>query len=307
MAQTSTNRLKREIEKWKKRRNAVILGHNYQIKSIQEISDFTGDSLGLSRKAAETNAEVIVFCGVHFMAETAAMLSPEKTVLLPEPNAGCPMADMITADQLRDLKSKHPDAEVLCYVNSSAEVKAESDRCCTSANAAEVVEAVPPEKEIIFVPDKYLGAWTAEKTGRDMILWEGYCPTHACITTDDIDKARGEHPEAMIMVHPECLTEVCRMADVVESTSGMCRAASETDKKEVVVGTEKGLINRLEAENPEKKFFHISPAAICPNMKLNTLEKVLWELQEMEHEITVPEDVAERARESLQAMINSGN
>jgi len=300
---TSREKIKSEIERWKQKRNAVILGHNYQIASVQEISDFTGDSLGLSKLAAETDADVIVFCGVHFMAETAAMLSPEKTVLIPEPNAGCPMADMINAEQLRELKKQYPDAEVVCYVNSSAEVKAESDRCCTSANVVEVIESIPKDKSIIFVPDKFLGAWAARQTGRDMILWEGYCPTHACITPADVEGARKEHPDALIMVHPECLTEVSQMADVVDSTSGMCRAAKETDKKEIVVGTEKGLIHRLEAENPGKTFYHISRTAICPNMKLNSLEKVLWALQEMQYEVSVPKDIAKQALGALNAMI----
>ncbi len=302
---TSREKIKSEIERWKQKRNAVILGHNYQIAPVQEISDFTGDSLGLSKLASETDADVIVFCGVFFMAETAAMLSPEKTVLIPEPNAGCPMADMINAEQLRELKKKHPDAEVVCYVNSSAEVKAESDRCCTSANAVKVIESISKDKSIIFVPDKFLGAWAARQTGRDMILWEGYCPTHACITPADVERAREEHPDALIMVHPECLAEVSQMADVVDSTSGMCRAAKETDKKEIVVGTEKGLIHRLEADNPGKTFYHISRAAICPNMKLNSLEKVLWSLQEMQYEVSVPKDVAKQALGALNAMIDN--
>lgn len=300
-----TQRLKREILEWKRRRNAVILGHNYQIPSVQEISDFTGDSLGLSRRAAETDADVIVFCGVHFMAETAAILSPEKTVLIPEPEAGCPMANMITARQLQRLKAENPGAAVVGYVNTSAAVKAQCDMCCTSSNAAEVVDSVPAGQPVIFVPDKYLGAWTALKTGRELILWEGYCPTHACITPRDVETARENHPDALVMVHPECLTEVCRMADVVESTSGMCRAARRSRAREVVVGTEIGLIHRLKAENPGKTFIHIAAAAVCPNMKLNTPEKVLWSLQEMEHVVSVPADTAGRARKALQAMVNT--
>ncbi len=292
-----------EIKRWKKHRNAVILGHNYQIPAIQDISDFTGDSLDLSRRAAETDADVIVFCGVHFMAETAAILSPEKTVLLPEPEAGCPMANMIDAQQLRELKSRHPNAVVVCYVNSSAEVKAESDLCCTSANAADIAASIPPDKPVIFVPDKYLGAWTAEKSGRELILWEGYCPTHACITPYDIERVRGEYPGIFVMVHPECLTEVSHMADAVESTSGMCRVARETEAEVIGVGTEKGLVYRLEKENPDKKFVHITGAAVCPNMKLNTLEKVLWSLQEMQHEVIVPAGTARRAKGALEAML----
>ncbi len=302
----ATQRLKAEIQQWKERRKAVILGHNYQIPAIQDIADFTGDSLDLSRRAAATDADVIVFCGVHFMAETAAILSQDKIVLLPEPEAGCPMAEMITAPQLRELKNRHPGAAVVCYVNSSAEVKAESDLCCTSANAPDVVASLPPDKPAIFVPDKYLGAWTAKKIGRKLILWEGYCPTHACITPDDVEKIRAEYPDALVMVHPECLTEVSRMADVVTSTSGMCRTARETDAGTIAVGTEEGWLYRLKKKNPGKTFLPLSPAAVCPNMKLNTLEKVLWSLQEMQHRVTVPPDTARRALKSLDAMIKSG-
>jgi quinolinate synthase len=306
---SSDEQIRDKITELKERRNAVLLVHNYQIPEVQEVADFLGDSLGLSRKAAETDADVIVFCGVKFMAETAAILSPDKKVIMPDPAAGCPMADMIERDELRALKEQHPDAVVVCYVNSSAEVKAESDLCCTSANAKNIVESVEDDRPIIFVPDKYLGSWTALQAGRelgkDFILWDGYCPTHARITPADVQRARAEHPDALLMVHPECLTEVCRMADAVESTSGMCRLASESDAEEFIVGTEKGMVFRLATDNPGKQFYHISSAAICPNMKLNNLEKVLWSLQEMEHEINVPTGVADKARRSIEAMVQA--
>lgn len=298
--------IKERIAEWKERRNGVLLVHNYQRAEVQAIADFLGDSLGLSREAASTEADVIVFCGVHFMAETASILSPDKTVLIPDEKAGCPMADMISADELRGMKSDHPDAAVVCYVNSTAEVKAESDLCCTSANAVKIVESIDPDRPVIFVPDKYLGTWTARQTGRDLILWEGYCPTHASITPTDVEKARREHPDAVVMVHPECLPEVAQMADAVESTSGMCRFAAETDADEILVGTEIGLIERLRRENPGKDFYAVSSAAVCPNMKLHTLEKILWSLEEMQTEVRVPPDVAEKARRSIEAMVEVG-
>lgn len=294
------------IEALKARRNAVILVHNYQIGPVQDIADFLGDSLGLSRQAAQTDADVIVFCGVHFMAETASILCPDKTVLIPDPSAGCPMANMISAPQLRALKQQHPDAVVVCYVNSTAEVKAECDLCCTSANAAAVVNSIEPGRPVIFVPDKYLGAYTAAQTGRDMILWEGYCPTHVRIMPEDVERARAEHPDAVVMVHPECLLEVSRLADAVESTSGMCRFARETDAKEIVLGTETGMLYRLRKENPDKAFYPLSDAAVCPSMKKNTVEKVLWSLEEMQHEVRVPEQTRVRALRAIEAMVATG-
>jgi quinolinate synthase len=302
----SSKSIKERIADWKERRNAVLLVHNYQRPELQLIADYLGDSLGLSQEAARTDADVIVFCGVHFMAETASILSPDKTVLIPDEKSGCPMANMITAEQLRSMKQEHPEAVVVCYVNSTAEVKAESDLCCTSANAAKVVETIDPERPIIFVPDKYLGAWTAKQTGRDIILWEGYCPTHASITPSDVDAARQEHPEALVMVHPECLPEVSEMADAVESTSGMCRLAAESDAHEILVGTEIGLIERLRRENPEKNFYPVTSAAVCPNMKLHTLEKVLWSLQELETVVDVAEETAEQAKQAIDGMISVG-
>ncbi|MFP4176404.1 MAG: quinolinate synthase NadA [Candidatus Brocadiia bacterium] len=302
----STGTIEDRIEELKERRNAVLLVHNYQRPELQEMADYLGDSLGLSREAAHSDAEVIVFCGVHFMAETASILCPDKTVLIPDPKSGCPMADMVTAEELRELKREHPDAVVVCYVNSTAEVKAESDLCCTSANATQIVESIDPDRPVIFVPDKYLGRWTALKTGRDLILWEGYCSTHASITPTDVERAREKHPDAEVVVHPECLTEVSRMADAVESTSGMCRFAARTQAEEIIVGTEIGLIERLRRENPDKTFYPVTSAAVCPNMKLHTPEKVLWSLEEMETRVSVSDDIAQRARGAIDAMVEIG-
>ena len=292
-----------KILELKKRRNAVMLVHNYQLPEVQDIADFLGDSLGLSREAAKTDAEVIVFCGVDFMAETASIICPGKTVLLPDPTSGCPMARMITAEQLLALKREHPGAAVVCYVNSTADVKAESDMCCTSANSVEVVNSIPPGREIIFVPDKYLGSYTACRTGRKMILWDGYCITHVRITPEDIKRARRRHPEAMVVVHPECRSEVVMMADVVESTSGMVRFVSQSDAREFIIGTEVGILHRLRKGNPGKKFIAACESAVCQNMKRNTLEKVLWSLEEMEHKVEVPENIRRRARRAIDAMV----
>jgi quinolinate synthase len=296
-----------KIIKLKKERKAVILAHNYQIPEVQEIADFVGDSLELSIKASRTDAEVIVFCGVHFMAETAKILSPQKTVLLPARDAGCPMADMITAEQLRALKAEHPGAKVLCYVNTSAEVKAECDLCCTSANAVRMVgEVLKDAKEIIFVPDRYLAAFVTAKTGREFITWPGFCPTHARILPEHVEAARARHPGAVVMVHPECRPEVTAIADMVISTGGMSRYAGESPAREIIVGTEPGIIHRLKKENPDKIFHPISDSVICPNMKKTTLEKILWSLEDMTHRIEVPDPIAARARRSIETMLNIG-
>jgi quinolinate synthase len=292
-----------KIGQLKAERNAVILAHNYQPGEIQDIADFTGDSLALSVKAAATDADVIVFCGVKFMAETAAILSPGKTVLLPDKNAGCPMADMITGEQLRELKRKHPGALVVCYVNSSAEVKAESDYCCTSANAVEVVESLPNDSEIIFVPDQHLGRFVIEKTGREMVLWPGYCPTHAFITEDDIKKARDAHPGAIVMAHPECTEPVKAVSDKLLSTGQMLKFAKQSDAKRFIIATETGIIYTLKKENPGKEFFPATTRALCPNMKRITLDKVLWSLEDMHYKIAVPADIAARAKQSLEKMV----
>lgn len=287
----------------KKELNAVILAHNYQVGEVQDIADFVGDSLDLSRKAAETDADVIVFCGVHFMAETAAILSPGKTVIMPDPDAGCPMADMINDEQLREQKALYPDAAVVTYVNSSAAVKAESDWCCTSSNAVSIVEAVDNDK-ILFVPDKYLGAYVAAQSKKEFILWNGFCPTHARIMAEDISASRQEHPNAVIMVHPECRPEVIAGADKVLSTGGMIAFAKETNAKEIIVGTEVGIIYRLKKENPEKEFYPASELAVCPNMKKTDLPKILTAMQEMTNVIKVRGDIAARARRAINRMLS---
>ena len=297
--------MKSRIESLKKKCNAVILVHNYQLPEVQDIADFVGDSLQLSQQAAKTDADVIVFCGVHFMAETAAMLSPEKTVLLPDAHAGCPMADMITAEQLRQLKHANPQALVVCYVNSSAEVKAESDYCCTSSNATAVVNSLDDAERIIFVPDKYLGQYTSEQTHREMIFWDGYCHVHVCIRDSDIAHMKQEHPAAIVMVHPECTDPVRKQADVVLSTGGMCRYAKESDADEFIVGTEVGILHRLRNQNPGKRFYPASDSAVCPNMKLTTVEKVLWSLQSMQHQIKVPDEVQSRAIKAIENMMHT--
>jgi len=298
-----SNEIIEKIEKIKRQRNAVILAHNYQPDEVQDVADYQGDSLGLSVQAAKTDAEIIVFCGVLFMAETAAILSPDKTVIMPDKNAGCPMADMITGEQLRELKAKHPDAVVVCYVNSSADVKAQSDYCCTSSNAIEVVNSIDADKKIIFVPDRYLGQHVAEYTDREIILWPGYCPTHVRITVTDIKNARAEHPDAIVMVHPECTQEVRHAADERLSTGQMLVFAKESANKSFIVGTEVGIIHALKKENPDKEFFAATKKAVCPNMKKTTLEKVLWSLEDLEYKITVPKDVTAKAKTALDRMI----
>ena len=294
--------LAERVLKLKRERNAVILVHNYQLGEVQDIADFVGDSLGLSQNAAKTKADVIVFCGVHFMAETAAILCPDMTVLLPDMHAGCPMADMINAEQLRQKKKELPDASVVCYVNSTAEVKAESDICCTSANAVKVVESLEND-EILFVPDQYLGHYVSTKTNKEIHLWPGYCPTHARIRDQDIIRLKQEYPQARVVVHPECRPEVIALADEVTSTGGMVRYAQKEDVREMIVGTELGIIYRLRKENPGKKFIPVSEQAICPNMKLITLEKVLWSLEEMAPEVKVPEAIRLRAKAAVDKML----
>ncbi|MFC1860084.1 quinolinate synthase NadA [Chloroflexota bacterium] len=291
-----------KILELKRQKKAVILVHNYQRGEVQDIGDFVGDSLELSQEAAKTDAEVIVFCGVHFMAETASILCPSKVVLLPDRHAGCPMADMITAEKLRQRKKELPEAAVICYVNSSAEVKAESDICCTSANAVKVVESVDAE-EILFVPDQYLGHYISTKTNKKIHLWPGYCPTHVRIHPEDITKRRMEYPQAKVIVHPECRPEVIALADEVLSTGGICRFARETEAEEIIVGTEIGIIYRLQKENPRKIFIPASEKATCPNMKRITLEKVLWSLEDMAFEVKVPEAVRLRAIAAVDRML----
>ena len=299
----SNQELIKKIIKLKEERKAVVLAHNYQRGEVQEIADFVGDSLGLSQQAAKTNAKVIVFCGVHFMAETAAMLSPDKIVLLPDLDAGCPMADMINAEQLREEKKKHPGSPVVCYVNSAAEVKAECDVCCTSSNAIKIVERLSNERPIIFIPDQYLGAYTASKTNKKLILWPGYCPTHMKIGVDDIINLKKEYPHAEVLVHPECRPEVIAQADYALSTDGIIKRVRQSLSKEFIIGTELGITHRLKKENPEKIFIPASQQAVCPNMKLITLEKVLWALERMEFPVTVPPNIRERAIHAVNRML----
>jgi quinolinate synthase len=301
----SNEALAERILKLKKTRNAVILVHNYQRDEVQDIADFVGDSLELSQAAAGTDASVIVFCGVHFMAETASIICPDRVVLLPDIRAGCPMANMITAEQLRQKKRELPGAAVVCYVNSSADVKAESDVCCTSANAVKVVESVAAD-EILFIPDQYLGHYVSTRTRKKMVLWPGYCPTHVRIQPEDIIKQKKQHPKAKVLVHPECRPGVIALADEVLSTGGMIRFARQTDAREIIVGTEMGIIHRLMKENPGKNFIAVSKKAVCPNMKLITLEKVLWSLEEMSPEVKVPEEIRLRARAAVDRMLQIG-
>ena len=295
-------KLEDQIKELKEQRNAVILAHNYERGEVQDIADFTGDSLELARKAATVDADVIVFCGVYFMAETAAILNPGKTVLIPDPTAGCPMADMITGAQLRELKSKHPGAAAVCYVNSTAEVKAECDICVTSGNAEKVMSRFPKDREILFVPDQHLGSHIADKLGVKYVLWPGYCPTHARLTAKQIADARAAHPGATVMVHPECPREVRDAADQCLSTGGMCAYARNSAETEFIVGTELGILHRLQSENPGKAF-HPAAQLVCPNMKKTTLDKVRDSLLNMETRVVVHEEIAVRAKRAIDAML----
>jgi quinolinate synthase len=302
MADRRDNSREERILELKKQRNAVILAHNYQIGEVQDIADFVGDSLELSQRAAETDADVIVFCGVHFMAETASILSPGKTVLLPDANAGCAMANMITAEQLREKKKELPGATVVTYVNSTAEVKAESDYCCTSANGVKVVAQIDND-EILFVPDQYLGDFIMRRTGKKMTLWPGYCPTHANMQPEDIIRRKVEYPQAKVVVHPECRPEVITMADEALSTSGIIRYAAREDVSELIVGTEVEILHRLRKENPGKTFIPVSEKAICRDMKLINLDKVLRSLETMTPEVKVPEEIRIKAKAAVDRML----
>jgi quinolinate synthase len=294
------------IVKLKTEKDAIVLAHNYQIDEIQDIADFVGDSLQLSIKASKVKNRIIVFCGVHFMAETAKIISPERKVLLPDKYSGCPMADMITDKQLVNLKKEYPGAVVVCYVNTSARVKALSDICCTSSNAVKVVNSIPEDKQIIFIPDKYLGSYVQSQTGRKMILWNGFCPTHARIDMKTIITLKKEHLSAVVLVHPECTPDVIEIADKVASTGGMLSFVKQSTKKEFIIGTEIGLIYRLKKENYDKVFYPASSHAICPNMKLINLEKLLWALEEEQFEIRLPQDVIDKARTAIDNMLALG-
>ncbi|MDI6752377.1 MAG: quinolinate synthase NadA [bacterium] len=292
-----------KILELKKKKNAIILVHNYQIGEVQDIADLLGDSLDLSRKAQSTTADIILFCGVHFMAEIAKILSPEKMVLLPDVNAGCPLADMAQEDQLKKLKDSHPDAIVVAYVNTSAKIKALADVCCTSANAIKVISQIEREREIIFVPDQWLGAYAAKKLNRELILWPGFCPTHMKIIPEVIIEKKKKHPEACVILHPECREDSLELADEIFGTGGMLKCVKESSKEKFIIGTETGIIYRLKKENPEKEFYPAQELAICPNMKLTTLEKVLWALEEEAYEIKVDEETAQKARSAIEKML----
>jgi quinolinate synthase len=308
--------LAERILRRKRELNAVILGHNYQRGEIQDVSDFVGDSLGLAQEAADTEADVIVFCGVHFMAETAKILSPGKLVLMPDLRAGCPMADFVTGEALRRLKAQHPDAVVVTYVNSTAEVKAESDICCTSSNALHVVNSIARDRPIIFVPDRNLAKYVSERTGRafrpasstertadpgEIIAWEGYCYVHDDLVMQELDAAIAAHPEAKVVIHPEARRDLLERADFVVSTSAMAQLAEQHDS--LIIGTERGLIDRLVQLYPEKTIVPLSRAAVCGNMKVNTLAKLAWCLEHERHEVTIREDIRTRAEHALRGML----
>ncbi|MBI5416400.1 quinolinate synthase NadA [Candidatus Poribacteria bacterium] len=298
--------LQKKINALKEELNAIILVHNYQRDEVQDIADYLGDSLALSRKAASTDAKIIIFCGVYFMAETASILSPDKLVLIPEKDAGCPMADMITANELIKLKKIHPDAKVVCYVNSSAEVKAECDICCTSANAVQIVQSFHKEQKIIFVPDKNLGKYVERMTGRKLILWEGFCPTHEKLSTDDIKNAKKQYPNASVWSHPECSPEILNISDRILSTGGMTNIAVSAKEKEVIIATEMGMLHRLSKNNPDKKFYLASNDLICPNMKLISLESVLSCMKNKQYVVKVPEYIRIKAEKAISKMLTIG-
>jgi quinolinate synthase len=310
--------LQGEIRTLARERNAVILAHNYQRAEVQDVADYVGDSLGLSREAAKTEADVIVFCGVHFMAETAAVLSPDKTVLLPDLAAGCSLASTINAEQLRAWKAEHPGAVVVSYVNTTAEVKAETDYCCTSGNALEVVNAIPADRDILFCPDMFLGAHVKRLSGRENIhIWMGECHVHAGIDPEDIRLQRAQHPGAEFLIHPECgcstsVLEAMSAGDVdpegvqILSTEGMIRRPALSESNEFIVATEVGILHRLRRENPAKTFYAANDRAVCTYMKVTTLPRVRDALLHMQHRITVPPDIAQRARRSIERMIAIG-
>ncbi len=295
--------LKKKIDKLKKKRNAVIIVHNYQRDEVQEIADISGDSLALSQAAVRTDADVIVFCGVRFMAESASILNPGKMVLLPVMEAGCPLADMITPEKLRAKKKEHSGAAVVCYVNSSAEVKAESDIACTSSNAIEVVRSLK-EKDIIFVPDKNLGRYVQTRVpDKNIILWEGFCPTHIRVQEEDIINAKKAHPDAEVISHPECNPEVLKLSDHICSTGGMFTYVKASRSTKFIIGTESGMLYKLQKENPDKKFYLPTPNLVCANMKLITLGWVAHSLENLIYEIKVADEVRERAKKSLDRML----
>lgn len=296
------NQLYKQIKKVAKARKAIILAHNYQPPEIQDLADMCGDSLELSRKAAQTDAEVIVFCGVHFMAETASILSPQKTVLLPRLNAGCQMADMITVEALKQKIAQLPPMPVVTYVNSPANVKALSTVCCTSANVVKVVNSLDAQ-EMLLTPDRNLAMYAISQTGKNIHLWEGYCPIHDWLTPEDVHQARAEHPDAVFIAHPECRPDILQIADVISSTSGMLRHVAQAKEKEFIIGTEQGLLYPLQKANPDKQFFPASPKMICPDMKKISPTDLLNCLENMTGEVKVPEEIRLPALQAVEKMI----
>lgn len=292
--------LQSEVRRLKAEKRALILAHNYQVGEVQEVADHLGDSLKLAREAARTDARLIVLCGVRFMAESAKILNPDRKVVLPSLTAGCPMADMISVEELREFKVAHPGAPVVCYVNTSADVKAESDVCCTSSNAVTIVNALDADR-VLFVPDRNLASYVASKTTKTVIPWRGHCYVHNQFVPEDVELARAAHPGVPVVVHPECPPEVVAMADFVASTDGMVRLAAERDQ--LIVGTEIGLVDMLNRANPAKCFYYLSPFAVCRNMKEITLARLAWSLAEERHEIVVPPDVLAGAQRALRRML----
>lgn len=297
------NSLEDKIRDLKREKDALILAHNYQLPEVQDIADYSGDSLELARKCLDVRSETILFCGVYFMAETAAILNPNKTILIPDETAGCPMADMLTAEQLRTFKTEHPGSKTVCYVNSTAEVKAESDICCTSSNAMEVVDSLGRDCEVLFVPDKHLGSYVAEKLDRKITLWNGFCPTHVRISEHAVRIARDKYPGALLLAHPECPRYIRDLADAVLSTGQMCQFVLQSDAREFIIATEYGMIHRLAKENPDKKFHRVSERAVCPDMKKISLEKVLHSLESDQYVVDLPASVGDRARNAIEAML----
>ncbi len=298
-----TKKLVERIKELKKEKNAIVLAHCYQNVEIDEVADYVGDSLQLSRLAAQTNADIIVFGGVYFMAETAKILSPDKKVLLPKMDAGCRMSDMVDLQQIREFKSMYPNVPVVCYVNSSADVKAEADICCTSANAVHVVESMKVPK-ILFAPDKYLGTYVANQLGNvEVVTYPGYCPTHLAILVEDVEAMKQKYPNAKVLAHPECHQAVTKLADYIGSTTGIMKYAKESDAKEFIIVTEKGVVDRLSRDYKDKKFYLVSNKAVCPNMKKNTLDDILHVLETEENEIFVEEEIAAKAKQAIERMI----
>lgn len=295
--------LNRKIRELKEKQRAVILAHFYQRPEVQDVADFVGDSLQLARWAAGTDAKVIIFCGVYFMAESAKILSPEKIVVLPELEAGCPLADMATPETVRAKKEEIPNCLVVAYINSSAAVKAESDVCCTSANAVEVISSLPLDRPILFVPDRNLGLYVSQQTGKDLILWDGCCHVHDCLAPDEVKAARAKHSGALVLVHPECRPEVIGLADYVAGTTGMLKLAGTSSVSAFIIGTEHGMLFPLQKAYPEKSFYPVAPHMICPNMKFTTLEKVEFALEGLEPQIQVSPEVQARARRALSRML----